>query len=87
MGRLKELKDRTNLILADADKTAFPNCAVNWGDLSCTDVESVHSLNSKEVEYRVYVGEADPGSKAFADYISDELTTAGFDEVDVRLAW
>lgn len=87
--KLQDLKGATDEVITEAakDKGAFSACAINWGDLECTDVESVHSLNNTEVEYRVYIKEADPGAAAFADYVSNVLYAGGYGDVEVHLSW
>ena len=87
--KLEALKEATDTILLDTkeDKSKFSACAINWGDLKCTDVESVHSLRNVEVDYRVYIEEADPGAKSFADHVSNILYQKGYGDVEVHLAW
>jgi hypothetical protein len=87
--KLKALKEATETILlgAKTEKEKFSACAINWGDLKCIDVESVHSLKNTEVEDRVYIEEADPGAKSFADHVSNLLYQGGYGDVEVHLAW
>ena len=87
--KLQGIKDATTKIIekASEDKTPFKACAINWGDLKCKDVESVHSLHNLEIEYRVYIEEVDPGADAFSDYVSNKLYADGFGDVEVHLSW
>jgi len=75
---------------AAADKSRFSDESINWGDLSCVNVETVKSLatnNNEVVEYRVFIEEACPTCGEFRKFIEDELFEQGFTKVEVHTEW
>ncbi len=59
--------------------------AVNWGDLSCLDVEWYETLLG-ESGYRVVIEEAAPENQEFQRFIREDIKKFGFD-VQVVTEW
>ena len=60
--------------------------AINWADLHC--VEAGHCRTSDGGEYLyVLIEECDPSQRDLHTFISQRLSDAGWQQIDVRFAW
>lgn len=59
----------------------FSHDAINWGDLSCPEVELLGT------RFIVYIEEAAPDAYDFAAWVKGWLNKWGWDDVDVRTEW
>lgn len=96
-----EQRERLTAIMAAANKAVLSahrmrrkiEGAINWGDLSCSDVELVESLMSSEygensaITIRVVIEEADPENRQLQEYIAQKLSKAGFLDIEVWTEW
>ena len=79
----KKLYDAVNAAIEKAatDKKQFYNESINWGDLSCVQIEPL------DKGYRVYIEELSPTCIKFRESIEDELFEQGFRQVEVYMEW
>lgn len=84
---LKPIYDYANEVLDKLDPH-YVEGAINWGDLSCTDVEECRSVHDNFTTVRVTIEEADPNNPELCEYMYGMLVTK-FDGVafDVRTEW
>ncbi len=86
MDNTKLIKDVDSLIEdAENNKHNFDE-AINWGDLSCRDVEKVES-HFCGVFYRVLIEEASPSCTEFRSFISTGLEKMGYKNIEVVTEW
>ena len=60
--------------------------AINWGDLSCEDVEYVEAYRRSDKFWRVTISEVAHGEWDFQSLVQDKLKAKGFD-VEVVTDW
>ena len=85
---LKELKQITTRCcrLAYDARHTFKDAAVNWFDFRCTCAE-YYIDDLGDTGYRVYIEEAAPVNAEVMDFIVDELSMHGYNNVEIRLEW
>ena len=88
----EELQEVVNTILKLAfdqrRQTDFlDHTAINWGDLSCTDVEIRTSLLSESELLTVIIEEAAPDAVPLHKFVSEKLESYGYKGVYVVTEW
>lgn len=58
---------------------------INWGDLSCTEVDWY--TGTAQSGYRVWISEASPDCRELPGVIASYLALHGYPGVDVRTEW
>lgn len=82
------LMDEVNAALDAAEKCARASMgAVNWGDLSCRDVEVRTSLIHDTSMIAVTIEEASPDATGLRAFVSAWLEERGWKDVDVETEW
>ncbi|MEZ0060950.1 hypothetical protein ABIF26_006493 [Bradyrhizobium elkanii] len=79
-----QIKKDANAVIDGIDQNEMDEDAVNWADLSCTEVWL--NLDDDKPSWMITVEEASPDSSNLAAYIHNELTRFGHD-VWVRCEW
>lgn len=69
---LKEIYDYANELLSKADPEQIDG-AINWGDLSCTDVVMSLSVHGGSPWVRVDIEEADPRNDELKAFMYEKL--------------
>jgi hypothetical protein len=74
---LREIYEYANEVLTKADPNEIEG-AINWGDLSCTDVVMSVSVHG-DIWIRVDIEEADPNNPELKEYMYEKLATQFLD--------
>ena len=69
---LKPIYEYANEVLANLKPDEVEG-AINWGDLSCTDVEECRSVHNDFTAVRVTIEEADPNNVELWEYMGKML--------------
>lgn len=84
---LGDLRTATNEILTTWQNRNPPkNEPVNWAALYCHSAGLVQDYR-KEMGYVVMVEEASPDAATFGDWLTEQLTMAGWPNVEVVTEW
>lgn len=71
---LKPIYDYANEVLANLKPDEVEG-AINWGDLSCVDVEECRSVHMNRIAVRVTIEEADPSNADLHAFMYEKLCT------------
>ena len=84
--KMKEIYDYVNEVLSGTEPEDIDG-AINWGDLSCTDVEMCISMHGW-TGVRITIEEADPYNPELREYMYEKLI-AKFPDVqfDICTEW
>lgn len=84
---LKAIRKATDEILSQLTPDSFDRSeAVNWGDLSCVEVQ--HYTNDRgESGVRAVIKEADPSAHRLSNLVAVELHKRGWSGVEVSTEW
>ena len=84
---LSDLRTATNEILTTWQNRNPPkNEPVNWAALYCHSAGLVQDYR-EEMGFVVMVEEASPDAATFGDWLSEQLTMAGWPNVEVVMGW
>ena len=71
---LKPIYEYANEVLSKLKPTDIAG-AINWGDLSCTDVEECRSVHDDFTTVRVTIEEADPNNPELCEHMYEAMVT------------
>ncbi len=81
---LGRIQQEINEILSIIDRSDFDHLAVNWADLSCTEVSVLVGVEDGWV---ATVEKACPTDRSLAEWIERQLLDRGWPNVTVRTEW